>query len=189
MMHFTLSLVAGAMLARGQKRPLLFALACGALGLLPDVDHYLTSPSIADSWMHSGYFLVVAPLMIFVAAFVYDHAKPERNSRTQALALAVLAILAGHLALDIAAGNALPIAYPVESGTFETSNAIVLYAGIQPFLVISDVPLACWAGFCLVAFAFVEWTFAAENPSEEAAKPVPTYVDRLLLRVTRPRPV
>ncbi|MFH0816559.1 MAG: metal-dependent hydrolase [Methanobacteriota archaeon] len=184
--HFTMSLLVGAMLARGQRHPLFFALACGILGMLPDLDHFLTSPSMPESWLHSGYFLVVAPTMLFAAAFVFDHAKPERNANAQTLALAVLAVLAGHMALDIAAGNALPMAYPVETGTFVAARGAVIYAGSRPFLAISDVPLALWAAFCVMAFAFVAWDASDAPDVEDSGEPRQSVLDNLFLSLSRP---
>jgi hypothetical protein len=187
--HFTLSLLVGAMMARNQRHPAIFALACGALGVLPDVDHFITSPALADSWMHNGYLLVVAPMMLFAAAFVFDNARPERHANAQMLALAFLAILSGHMALDIAAGNALPVAYPVETGTFETAQTIILYAGSQPFLAVSDVPLACWAAFCMISFAFVGRTSSDAPSSGEDVEPRRSFMDRLFISLSRPRQV
>jgi hypothetical protein len=185
--HFTLSLLVGAMMARNQRHPAIFALACGALGVLPDVDHFITSPALADSWMHNGYLLVVAPMMLFAAAFVFDNARPERHANAQMLALAFLAILSGHMALDIAAGNALPVAYPVETGTFETAQTVLLYAGDQPFVAVSDVPLACWAAFCMVAFIFTRRMTYDASVREENSEPGLSLGERFYLGLTRPK--
>jgi len=184
--HFTVSLLVGAMFARGQKRPVLFALACGFVGMLPDLDHFVTSPSMVDSWMHNGYLLVVAPMMLFVGAFVYDHARPGRNSSSQVFALVILALLSGHMALDIAAGNALPVAYPVETGTFETSQAVIFFAGTEPFMAVSDVPLACWAVFCVVAYAFMTWVSSYAPASDESAERGLSFTERFLISHSRP---
>lgn len=175
------------MLASGRKHPVLFALACGVVGMLPDLDHFITSPGMADSWMHSGYFMVVAPMMLFAAAFVYDHARAEGGARAQIIALALLAILSGHMALDIAAGNALPVAYPVETGTFETAQSVILYAGSQPFIAVSDVPLACWAAFCMVAFALTSRTISETSSREEYSEPGLSLAERFYLSLSHPR--
>jgi hypothetical protein len=185
--HLTLSLLVGAMLARGQKHPFIFTAACGVLGVMPDVDHFIASPAMPVSWLHSGYFLVVAPLMLLVAAFVYDHAGADGSANTQAFALAILVVLSGHLALDIAAGHALPVAFPVETGTFAASQAVLLYAGKEPFVTASDLPLAFWAAFGMVAFACVAWASAPAD--EESAEPWYSLVRSRLVSGSRPQPV
>jgi hypothetical protein len=102
--------------------------------------------------MHSGYILVFAPFMLLVSAFVFDNATLEREWKAVPAALGILAVLSGHLALDIAAGNALPLAFPAEGGLFHAEQGLLFDAAGRTLLAAGDVAIACWAFFAAFAF-------------------------------------
>jgi hypothetical protein len=142
--HFVVSMAVGALMVQGAKRRPLIAFFFGTLGVLPDLDHFMASGGVGH-WMHSGYLLVIAPFMLSIGALVFDAAAPERRFRLIPFALAALAVLSGHLALDLASGGALPLAYPAETGVFQAHEAVLLATDGNVVVAVGDVVLGCWA--------------------------------------------
>ncbi len=192
--HFVLSLAIGALLLRRQSMGARWAVAMAVIGTLPDLDHIIVPGGYPSAWLHSGPFLVFAPLMFAMSAFVFDSATPERGWKAVPFGMAVLAVLSGHLALDIAAGNTLPLAMPFEQGLFHAEKSLLLDAEGRVLVMAGDVALACWGLF--IAFAYVlserptiAWADESEAPAAKAFAAPPLRVS-MARRVTdgRARP-
>ncbi|MEW5937399.1 MAG: metal-dependent hydrolase [Candidatus Thermoplasmatota archaeon] len=110
--HFVISAAMGLFIVREWKRPLLWVGVIGAMGVLPDLDHLLSA-----RYLHSIYLLAVAPLLTFVASYIAENAAC-RAPWGQRMSLLCLAILPGHLVLDLVAGNTLPLLWPEQSTGF-----------------------------------------------------------------------
>lgn len=146
-------------------------LVLGVLGLAPDLDHFLAlgdmllcmrgvelgvDPTDGMRWLHNGYALVIAPVLLFVATSVFEMSSGRHRSLARRGALALLAVLTGHLALDLAVGSALPLGYPFDSGTFAVSAGSIMALDGAALMSIRDIPLLTWGVGAVILFLLCE---------------------------------